>query len=111
MSDHGHAHGHDDHGGHAEHSEKKTNSVDSVFSRIESWITDTISRFVFGIFVIFGLGAIYGTFIAPYLATRYGLLPIWGWTLGPFIIGLVALENRDIATVLFLALIALVVIL
>lgn len=119
MTDH--AHGHDDHGGHdshADHGHSKSHAtasgssnMDSIFTRLETWITDTISRFVFAVFVIFGLGAIYGTFIAPYLAARYGILPVWGWTIGPFIIGFIALENRDIATILFLLLIGLVVIL
>lgn len=100
MADHGHDdHGHGHGGGHSGGG-KSGNRTDSWFDKLATYVSEKISIFVFSLFFLFGIGAIYGAYIAPKLQGHIGI-PIIGWIAVPFILGMVALENRDWATILF----------
>jgi hypothetical protein len=128
---HGHGDGHDDHGhgdGHGNHGSAKGSSEDAggsvsiaipkfitslpetLFLLLFTWVSDTITRFIFVLFFIIGIGAFYGVYLAPVLASRVGG-PALLWVSAPFILGVVAMESRDWAFVLLLAIIALVILL
>jgi len=70
--------------------------TDRYFSKISNWLSERISAFVAFLFVLFGAGALYATFIVP-------RLPEYGPYLlaAPFVLALIAYYNRAAATILF----------
>lgn len=64
--------------------------TDSLFEKLQDWVTKTISLFVAAIFFLFGAGAVYGAFFAAN--------PIF--ILVPFVLGLLAYYSRDFAIIL-----------
>jgi hypothetical protein len=70
--------------------------TDKYFSRISEWLSARISAFVAFLFLLFGAGALYATFIIP-------RLPEFGPYLlaAPFVLALIAYYNRTAATILF----------
>jgi len=70
--------------------------ADKYFSRVSSWLSERISAFVAFLFLLFGAGALYATFVIPRLPeyTPYLLA-------APFVLALIAYYNRTAATILF----------
>lgn len=73
--------------------------TDRYFSRISGWLSERISAFVAFLFLLFGAGAVYATFIVPRLPEFAPYL-----LAAPFVLALIAYYNRTAATILFAAL-------
>jgi len=70
--------------------------ADRYFSRISDWLSARISAFVAFLFVLFGAGALYATFIVP-IQPEYGPYLL----AAPFVLALIAYYNRAAAAILF----------
>lgn len=71
---------------------------DQFFSKVSSWFTKTVSRFVAGLFLLVGLGELYAIWVKgdPFLFAL------------PFILALLAYYSRDFALLVLGLLVALV---
>jgi hypothetical protein len=74
--------------------------ADGFFEKIGKYLVDKISRFVTFLYLLVGLGAIYGRFVIP----RFPGLELYLLGL-PFVIALLAYYNRVIAIISFVVLI------
>ena len=84
----------------------KIGRVDRAFERVSSYLSDRISAFVAFIFVMIALGTFYGIYFVP----RFPNLEIY-LLLAPLGLALVAYYNRTFATILFAAILLVVVLL
>ncbi len=75
-----------------EKTEEKKQRTDSWFEKLLNWISQTIRSFAAAIFVLFGVGALYGAYAAssPYFPFLMVL---------PFLLGALAYYSRDFAVV------------
>jgi len=80
--------------------EKALGSADKYFDKLSSWLSERIAAFVSFLFLLFGAGAIYGTYVIPrFPGYEFYLLA------APIGIALVAYYNRSLATILFAGLV------
>lgn len=80
--------------------------IDRIFDKASSYLSDRISAFVAFIFVMIALGTFYGTYFVP----RFPNLEIY-LLLAPLGLALIAYYNRTFATILFAAILLVVVLL
>ena len=74
--------------------------TDKYFSKISNWLSERIAAFVAFLFLLFGAGAAYGTFIVP----SFGQYSVY-LLAAPFGLAAVAYYNRGLAAILFIGLI------
>ena len=81
-------------------------TVDRIFDRVSSYLSDRISTFVAFLFLLVALGTFYGYLIVP----RFPEFSIY-LLIAPLIIALISYYNRTFATIMFFAVLVLVLIL
>ena len=74
-------------------------TADRFFSKASGWLSERISAFVAFLFLLFGAGALYATFVVPRISGYEPYL-----LAAPFLLALIAYYNRTVATVLFIGL-------
>ncbi len=72
--------------------EKKMSMGDSIFDKLGDWITKTIQFFAASVFVLFGLGALFGALV---VGKDPALLA------APFILAVLAYYSRNFALIFF----------
>ncbi|MAG21892.1 MAG: hypothetical protein CL943_01120 [Candidatus Diapherotrites archaeon] len=90
----------------AEASPKLFGTVDTAFDKFSSYLSDRISTFVAFLFLLISLGSFYGYYIVP----RFPQFDIY-LLLTPVVLALIAYYNRTFATILFVLLFFVVLIL
>lgn len=85
---------------------EKSGKVDSWFEKIQDYVTEVIGAFVAFLFLIFALGAGFALFVAKQWPDKAFFI-----VLIPAASGLLAYYNRTYATLVFIGLVALVVLL
>jgi len=86
--------------------ESKPGKVDSWFGKIQNYVTGIIGAFVAFLFLIFAAGAAFALFVAEQWPEKAFLV-----VLIPAVAGMLAYYNRTYATIAFIAMIAIVVLL
>ncbi|MBT4870763.1 MAG: hypothetical protein HON47_04265 [Candidatus Diapherotrites archaeon] len=86
--------------------DKSSGKVDSWFGKIQNYVTGIIGAFVAFLFLIFAAGAAFALFVAEAWPEKAFLV-----VLIPAASGILAYYNRTYATIAFIALIGLVILL
>lgn len=77
----------------AEEKKEKKQKSDSLFEKVSDYISGTIRIFAAFLFLLFGLGAVYGALLAP-------LNPFF--VLVPLILAIIAYYSRDFAVIVII---------
>ena len=78
-------------------------TIDRLFNRFSSYLSDRISTFVAFLFLLIALGGVFGFFIVPH----FGELAIYV-LMAPLVLALIAYYNRTFASILFIGIILIV---